>query len=138
MKIVKLLSLLIVVFLASTNSVYTFELTPELILAEKLKNTKRHKEKAGIYIQLGDLYERSKEYEKAKVYVTSLGETQDTRETVDALNQAAGFLRSQLGSRLTIRRIPQLVFEHDTSVEQGRYLSDLISKAVKAAGNDEG
>ena len=81
--------------------------------------------------------EVSKEYEKAKVYITTLGESQDTRETVDALNQAAGFLRSQLGSRLTIRRIPQLVFEHDTSIEQGRYLSDLIGKAVKADRHDE-
>lgn len=80
--------------------------------------------------------EVSKEYEKAKVYITNLGNSEDTRITVDALNQAAGFLRSQLGTRLTIRRIPQLIFEYDKSVEQGRYLSDLIGKAV-GTGTDQ-
>ncbi len=74
--------------------------------------------------------EVSKEYERARVFVTTFGNSEATKETVDTLNQASGYLRRQLGSRLTVRRVPQLSFVHDTSVEQGNNLSDLINKAV--------
>lgn len=78
--------------------------------------------------------EVTKEYEKAKVYVTTLGDSEATKNTVEALNQAAGYLRKQLGSRLTVRRIPQLNFVYDASVEQGNSLSSLIDKAVASDG----
>jgi len=82
--------------------------------------------------------EVTKEYEKAKVFVTTFGDSNATKETVDALNQAAGYLRKQLGSRLTVRRVPQLNFVHDVSVEQGNNLSALINKAVASdKQNDE-
>jgi len=78
----------------------------------------------------------SKEYEKAKVFVTTMGSDEDTKGAVDALNQAAGYLRKQLGSRLTIRRIPQLVFIYDVSVQHGNDLSSLIEKAVASDKHD--
>lgn len=76
--------------------------------------------------------EVSKEFERARVFVTILGDKLVSEETINTLNQAAGFLRHQLGSRLAIRRVPQLSFFPDTSVENGRHLSDLIDKAVSS------
>jgi ribosome-binding factor A len=42
-------------------------------------------------------------------------------------------LRSELARRLTTRKVPELHFEYDTSVERGVYLSRLIDEAVKPA-----
>ncbi len=81
--------------------------------------------------------EVSKEYERARVFVTTFGDSEATKETVDALNQASGYLRRQLGSRLTVRRVPQLSFVHDVSIEQGNNLSELINKAI-ASDKSEG
>ena len=38
--------------------------------------------------------------------------------TQDGLDSAAGFLRSRLASELTLRRVPELRFVHDPSLEQ--------------------
>jgi ribosome-binding factor A len=38
---------------------------------------------------------------------------------VKALTDAAPWLRRQLGGRLTIRHVPQLVIRHDDSIEAG-------------------
>ncbi len=66
----------------------------------------------------------------AKVFFTSMGETAQVASCKEGLQSAAGFLRSQLAHRLTIRTVPQLHFEIDTSVEHGVRLSKLIDDAV--------
>lgn len=66
----------------------------------------------------------------AKVFFTSMGTDAEITKTQQGLQSAAGFLRSQLASRLTIRTVPQLHFEVDTSVERGVRLSKLIDDAI--------
>lgn len=66
----------------------------------------------------------------AKVFFTSMGSDAEITKTQQGLQSAAGFLRSQLASRLTIRTVPQLHFEVDTSVERGVRLSKLIDDAI--------
>ena len=56
----------------------------------------------------------------------------DGDASVDALNRAAGFLRSRLGRRVRIRRIPSLVFEHDRTLEQALRIDALIDGAVSS------
>ncbi|MBL8530028.1 MAG: 30S ribosome-binding factor RbfA [Burkholderiales bacterium] len=73
----------------------------------------------------------------AKVYFTLLGSEQALRETEQALQHAAGFLRTQLSHRLRLRTVPQLRFVYDASVERGARLSRLIDEAVQAAPPDE-
>ena len=66
----------------------------------------------------------------AKVFFTSLGNEAQVESCQHGLQSAAGFLRSQLAHRLTIRTVPQLHFEVDTSIERGVRLSRLIDDAV--------
>lgn len=66
----------------------------------------------------------------AKVFFTSLGNEAQVESCQHGLQSAAGFLRSQLAHRLTIRTVPQLHFEIDTSIERGVRLSKLIDDAV--------
>lgn len=54
------------------------------------------------------------------------------RQALEILNGAAGFLRSLLGKRLSLRMIPRLRFHYDESIARGRYLSSLIESAVAA------
>jgi len=67
----------------------------------------------------------------ARVLVTQLGaEREASLEMVEALNHAAGFLRTQLARRLRLRTVPALHFEHDDSFDRGARLSRLIDEAV--------
>lgn len=54
------------------------------------------------------------------------------RQALKILNGAAGFLRSLLGKRLSLRVVPRLRFHYDESIARGRYLSSLIDSAVAA------
>lgn len=76
----------------------------------------------------------------ADVYVTLLtleendANSDSVKQTLKALNSAAGFLRSQLGKMIKLRTIPQLRFHFDSSVGQGRHLDALITRARKKDG----
>jgi ribosome-binding factor A len=72
----------------------------------------------------------SKDMSIAKVYFTVLDEQHDLAETQRALDHAAGFLRKELGQRLTLRKTPQLRFYYDESVARGNRLEALIEDAV--------
>ena len=74
--------------------------------------------------------EVSRDFGHAKVYFTLLDDNQDREKTVEILNQAAGFLRHELGRRMMMRTIPQLHFHYDESIERGTHLSSLIDRAI--------
>lgn len=61
----------------------------------------------------------------AKVYVTVLKEDKK-EETLNALKNAAGFIRKELAERLEIRHIPELEFVYDESIEYGKKIEDII------------
>tara|TARA_R110001592_G_scaffold340841_1_gene629449 strand:+ start:12545 stop:12967 length:423 start_codon:yes stop_codon:yes gene_type:complete len=73
----------------------------------------------------------------AEVYVTLLtvedldADSDQVKLTIKILNGAAGFLRTELGRMIKLRKIPQLRFHFDASVKRGRQLDQLISKARK-------
>ncbi|MEH6584973.1 MAG: 30S ribosome-binding factor RbfA [Halioglobus sp.] len=74
----------------------------------------------------------SRDMGHAKVYYTSMGtdSTEEASECTEALNKAAGFLRSQVSRDSSMRMVPQLRFYFDASVGRGRDLEDLIRKAA--------
>ena len=76
----------------------------------------------------------SRDLGHAKVYYTALEResSEEAAETTEALNRAAGFLRTQLSRDSSMRSVPQLRFYFDASVGQGRHLEDLIRKAAEA------
>jgi len=75
--------------------------------------------------------EVSRDLSHAKVYVTSLAPERDGESTAQALQHAAGFLRSQLAHTLKLRTVPQLQFLYDSSIERGLRLSRLIDQAIE-------
>lgn len=71
--------------------------------------------------------EVSSDLSQAKVYITQLDG--DVHEAVEALNNAAGFLRKELGRRVKLRIVPYLKFFYDESIERGASMASLIQRA---------
>ncbi|MDC1528416.1 30S ribosome-binding factor RbfA [Gammaproteobacteria bacterium] len=74
----------------------------------------------------------SRDLAHASVYVTLLGKTssEEIQEGIDALNKAAGFLRSLLAKTISLRTTPKLNFIYDDSLARGQFMTDLIDEAL--------
>ena len=73
----------------------------------------------------------------AKVWLSILGEV-DEREFRRGLKSSSGWLRHELGERLSLRYTPELVFELDHSIEYGAHISRVIeSLDIPADTEDE-
>jgi len=58
----------------------------------------------------------SPDLQMARVYYTSMGDAKARLETEKALQRATPFFRRQVGSRLRLRRVPELDFRFDESI----------------------
>ena len=63
----------------------------------------------------------------AKMYVSIL-EDDKAEGVIAALKSGAGFIRRELGHRLSLRYTPELVFELDDSLKYGAHMFDLLEK----------
>jgi ribosome-binding factor A len=85
----------------------------------------------------------SPDLQLARVYYSSLGDPAARKETAKALGRATPFLRRQIGSRLQLRRVPELKFEFDESVGHQDRVEQIIrdlhaeEAARAAAGSPE-
>lgn len=70
----------------------------------------------------------SSDMRHAKVYVSRLGGQKEKSETLEVLVSAAGFFRKELATRLKLRRVPELNFQWDDSLERGNHLLQLIDR----------
>jgi len=78
----------------------------------------------------------SKDLGYAVVYFTLLND-EEQEQTLQVLNNAAGFLRRQLAKRLRSRIVPHLKFVYDDSIQRGTSMDELIRKA-RATDVDSG
>jgi len=71
----------------------------------------------------------SPDLRNARVYVSVLGDEQQRKKTMQGLNSAASFARRALSQRLAhLRRIPELTFAYDESVETGSRIEELLDQ----------
>jgi ribosome-binding factor A len=70
----------------------------------------------------------SGDLQHAKIFVSIYG-TQDAKaETMSGLKAATGFVRSELGRRIRLRRTPEVIFLEDTSLERGDRILSLLNQ----------
>ena len=67
----------------------------------------------------------------AKVYVSFLGQKAREAAGMKALERSKGFIRSELAKRMTIRKVPSLVFLIDDSLEKGNKIENIIKELHK-------
>jgi ribosome-binding factor A len=72
----------------------------------------------------------------AKVYVSAIEGREKTEESVKALKNAAGYVRRELGARLKLRKVPELRFVADDSIEVSANISRVISGFDKKEAED--
>ncbi|MBE3591069.1 MAG: 30S ribosome-binding factor RbfA [Firmicutes bacterium] len=70
--------------------------------------------------------EVSNDLRHAKVYVSVLGDEAEQRATMQALERARGFVRTELGARLRLFHTPEVVFERDDSIAHGARINELL------------
>jgi ribosome-binding factor A len=84
--------------------------------------------------------------QQARVYYTTMGDERARRETQRALDRATPFLRRQLGGRLRLRRVPELQFFFDESIERQDRIERILQEieaerseaaATEGSGHDE-
>ena len=77
----------------------------------------------------------------ARVFYTSLGDPKARKETARALERATSFFRRQIGGRLRLRRVPELEFRFDESIEHQdrieQILRDLHQEDAQRASESE-
>lgn len=75
----------------------------------------------------------------AKIYVSAVNGIEEAKESVKGLKAASGFIRSRLGSSLHLRKVPELKFVADDSIEKGFELFDKLKtlKFSEETDNEE-
>lgn len=106
-----------------------------------------------IHIRLSDLLERkvkdprlhmvtitgveiTPDTARADVHFSVLGGEEAREEAQKGLQSAAGWLRHELGRRLRLPNIPELVFHYDVSIERGERISTILDEL--GLGDEEG
>ena len=64
----------------------------------------------------------------AKVYVSFLGKQERNDAGLKVLKRAKGFLKSELAKRMKLRKIPDLVFVQDKSLENAKKIENILDK----------
>jgi ribosome-binding factor A len=64
----------------------------------------------------------------AKVFVSAMGSEAEKRSSLETLNHATGWIRRELGRRIRMKFLPEIVFYADTSQEYGERIDRLLDK----------
>ena len=73
----------------------------------------------------------------AKVYVSDIKGIDSAKEAVKGLTAATGFIRREVGSRLHLRKTPELKFVADDSIEQGFNMFKKLENGRSERGTDD-
>ncbi len=68
----------------------------------------------------------------ARVFMSAMGTEKQREESLDALNHAAGWIRHELGQRIRMKFLPDVVFQVDSSQEYGERIDRLLDDIGKS------
>ncbi|WAA10757.1 30S ribosome-binding factor RbfA [Fervidibacillus albus] len=81
--------------------------------------------------------EVSGDLQQAKVYISVLGGEAERENTLIGLAKAKGFIRSEIGRRIRLRKTPEIFFEFDESIDYGNRIETLLHDINKEKRNEE-
>ncbi|HEX6307920.1 MAG TPA: 30S ribosome-binding factor RbfA [Longimicrobiales bacterium] len=70
----------------------------------------------------------------AKVHYSVLGSDEERSSAAEGLRAAAGFLRTEIGRRMHIRRAPELHFAYDDTLQHAMHIERLLKEARASSG----
>ena len=77
----------------------------------------------------------AQDLKNAKVFVSVYGG--DKEESLKGLKSATPFIRSELGKRIRMRCIPEILFRYDGTVEQGAHIMELLRSIEEGKVNKD-
>jgi len=99
------------------------------IIARKLKDPRIG------FVTVTDV-EVTGDLQQATVYITVLGNNRKRSDTLKGLEQAKGFIRTEIGQRIRLRKTPELMFAFDVSAEYGSKIDTLL-KQIKTEDSEK-
>jgi len=70
----------------------------------------------------------SDDLKHARVYYSVMGDEENIVRTQAGLDSAKGFIKREIGRRMNLRYVPDIIFEHDLSLEKGNKMERLFEK----------
>ena len=70
--------------------------------------------------------ELSNDLSHCKIYISAMEGMETAKEAVTGLRSASGFIKKEISSRIKMRRVPELHFIADDSIEHSAQLNKLI------------
>ena len=77
----------------------------------------------------------SNDLKSSKIYYTLLGDNKSKELTRKGLVRAKGYMRSHLGARLRLRRVPEIEFVFDNLAEESIHMDELLEEIKQENGN---
>jgi ribosome-binding factor A len=74
----------------------------------------------------------------ARIYFTAFGDEKVRSETLKGLNHAVPYFRREIGRQLRLRIVPELLFQIDTSIEQGNRIESILREIHDEQSDDSG
>ncbi|NLW16358.1 MAG: 30S ribosome-binding factor RbfA [Firmicutes bacterium] len=72
--------------------------------------------------------EVSRDLRHVKAFVSVMGDEAEQEQTVATLNNAADYIRTEIGKRIRLRHTPEIIFRLDKSIEYGTHINALLRK----------
>lgn len=78
--------------------------------------------------------EVTRDLKNAKIFISVFGNEEEKQVTLQALNNAAGFIRTEIGRRIRLRHTPLVSIHLDHSLAYGAHISHLLHGLSKDGG----
>lgn len=79
----------------------------------------------------------SNDLSHCKVYVSAIEGSQQTKESIEGLKSASGFIRKELSSRLNLRKTPEFHFIADDSIEYSANINRMLQEQLHSKPEPE-
>jgi len=74
--------------------------------------------------------------QQAKVFISVLGDEEQRQNTLKGLAKAKGFIRTEIGRRIRLRKTPEILFEFDESVDYGNRIETLLQDINRQSNHE--
>lgn len=64
--------------------------------------------------------------QQAVIYISVLGDESKKEDTLIGLSQASGFIRTEIGQRIRLRKTPEISFKYDEAQEYGNRIESIL------------
>jgi len=77
------------------------------------------------------------DFRLAKIYFSVAGTPEERERTINGLNSAKGYIRKELGRRISLRYTPEIIFQFDPSIEYAIHIGEVFQQLKQERKKNE-